>query len=275
VTFAWDRGSGELTELARAPLAANTCYLELDRTERYLLQASYQGNCVTVNAIGDDGFVQTPPVQSLRTALHPHSVLVDGDNRFAIVPALGGDRILQYEFDARTGLLAPNRPAEVLAVPESGPRHGRFHPNRRFAYVLHEHDATVAVFDYDQIGGTLAEVQRLPALQVPAAKSVWAADLRITPDGRFLYATERGTSTIAIFHVDPTTGWLEPAGCVPTEKQPRALAIDPWGRWLLSTGEKSATMTVFAIEPATGALTVHERVKAGEGSHWIEILDEE
>lgn len=275
LTFAWNRRSGELTELARTPLEDNTCYLALDPTERYLLQASYQGNCVTVNAVGDAGFVQTPPAQRLSTVRHPHSVLVDAAGGFVLVPALGDDRILQYEIDVRTGCLAPNHPASVLAAPGSGPRHGRFHPSGRFVYVLHEHDAAVAVFGYDPLTGTLSHRQRVPVLQIPPADRIWAADLQITPDGRFLFATERGTSTITSFRVNLATGHLEPTSYVPTERQPRAVAIDPWGRWLLSTGERSTTLTVFAIDSCNGALRAHDTAPGEEGSHWIEIIDDD
>jgi 6-phosphogluconolactonase len=274
VTFGFAHRSGILVELARTPLAAETCYLEIDRTERYLLQASYPGSCIAVNRIGLDGWVQSPPIQFLRTPPHAHSINLDRSNRFVLVPSVGGDCTLQFTFDAATGRLQPNQPHAVQSEPGSGPRHLRYHPNGRFAYLVHEHDATLTTYSYDAAFGTLTELQRVAILQLAPAATTWAADLRLTPDGRFLYATERGTSTISMFRIDPATGMLEALGYVPTEAQPRALAIDPRGRWLLSTGEKSDRMTLFAVDRQKGTLAAHTTVEAGPGSHWIEVLDD-
>jgi 6-phosphogluconolactonase len=206
-SFAIDPASGRLAHLGNAPLADAMAYIVTDRSGRYLLSASYGGNKVTVNPIGHDGIVG-PVQQIVPTAPNAHCVLPDPANRFVLATSLGGDLVNQFRFDAASGRLEPNTPATVPVKAKSGPRHLCFHPSSRFAYLIGELDGAIYVFDYDPEHGRLSEVQATSALPSGFAGKPWAADLNVTPDGRFLYGSERTSSTLAAFRIDPASGAL-------------------------------------------------------------------
>ncbi len=271
-TFAIDAASGRLAYLGQGPLADNTCYISTDKTGRFLLSASYHGNKVAVNPIGADGIVG-PPQQVIDTELKSHSILVDAANRYALSASLGGDIFYQWRFDAATGRLTPNEPPFVAVKKHSGPRHFVFHPNGRLVYLLNEHAVTIYVYDYDPAKGTLAEKQVVDALTPTPGDKIWATDIHITPNGKFLYATERGSSTLAMLAVDPKDGTLSLTGHVVTEKQPRGFAIERSGRFLYCTGQLSTRMSSYAIDGASGKLTKLNDYPVGKNPNWIEIVN--
>jgi 6-phosphogluconolactonase len=153
----------------------------------------------------------------------------------------------------------------------AGPRHFVFHPDGLHAYLLGELDACVVVFDFDAESGTLEPVQTVSAMPAGFPETPWAADLHLTPDGRFLYASERRSSTLAIFAV-ARDGRLEPAGQCPTEREPRGFAIDPHGRYLLAVGQASHSLTSYAIDPSNGGLTELRRLAMGRNPNWVETI---
>jgi len=286
ITFAVDPKSGALSRRSSAALAESFPYIRVDKTGRFLLGASYGGNLISVNAIGKDGAVSDPK-QVIPTARNAHSIITDNTNRFVFVPHLGTDQIFQFRFDARTGRLTANTPPVVQMKAGSGPRHIIMSPDNRFAYLLNELTATVTTLSLDAKTGLLTEVGSASALPsdtrlVPGAprpspgrnvdSDVWASDLHLTPDGKFLYAAERTSSSIGALAVDRATGKLTYLSSTPTESQPRGFAIDPTGRTLIVSGEKSETISVYAIDPATGALALREKYPTGKGSNWVEIV---
>ena len=270
-SFAIDAASGRLDYLGFGPLADNTCYISTDKTGRFLLSASYHGNKIAVNTIGSDGIVQ-PPQQIIDTELKSHSILVDAANRYALSACLGGDIFYQWRFDAQTGRLTPNEPPFVSVEKHSGPRHFVFHPNGRIVYLLNEHAVTIIVYDYDPGKGTLTERQVVNALTPSPGDKIWATDIHITPNGRFLYAAERGSSTLAMLKVDSRDGTLLLTGHIVTEKQPRGFAIDPTGRLLYCTGQLSTRLSSYAIDGASGKLTKLNDYPVGRNPNWIEIV---
>lgn len=270
-SFAIDRQTGRLAHVATAPLPASMAYIATDRGGRFLLSASYPSAVVAVSAIDADGRVGPSPVQKLPTAPNAHCIVTDPRNRFAFVPCLGGDHVMQLRFDGHTGRLAPNAPTEFRTAKGAGPRHIVFHPNGRFAYLVNELDAGVIALAYDAENGTLRETARVSCLPPDFLGKPWAADIRATPDGNFLYASERTSSTLAGFRIERDGAALAPIGNWPTETQPRGFAIDPSGRYLLSTGQVSNALTVHAIDPKTGALAVLKRYPMGANPNWVEI----
>jgi len=268
--FAIDPTSGKLKHVASGPLADSMAYIATDRTGRFLLGASYPGHKVTVNPIGPPGTVQ-PAKQVLPGYPNAHAILADAANRHVLVPTLGNDRVNQFTFDAATGTLAPTTAAEVKA--KAGPRHFRFHPGGKLVYVIGELDGALYVFDYDAANGKLSQKQTVSALPPDFQGKPSAADLHVTPDGKFVYASERTSSTLAGFKVDPANGTLTPIGSVPTEKQPRGFAIDTSGRYLLAVGQLSHGLSSYAIDPATGKLTKLKEYPMGRNPNWIEIID--
>jgi len=270
--FAIDPASGRLKPVASGPLADSMAYIATDRTGRFLLAASYPGHKLTVSRIGPPGTVQ-PPHQVVPDHPNAHSILADAGNRYVLALTLGNDRVNQFKFDAATGMLAPNTPPSVRLKEKAGPRHFVFHPNGKLVYVLGELDASVYVFDYDASTGQLKEKQVVSALPPDFQGKPWAADLHITPDGKFLYGSERTSSTLAGFKVDPAKGTLSPVGSVPTEKQPRGFRIDPSGRYLLAVGQLSHGMSSYRIDAGSGKLTKLKDYPMGKNPNWVEIVD--
>lgn len=270
-TFAIDGGSGIPKPIGVAALADAMAYMVTDRTGRFLLCASYAGNKVTVNRIGADGVVGAL-VQSIDTEPKAHCIVTDASNRHVLHTSLGADLIYQQHFDAGSGELAPNAPATITMAPGSGPRFIAPSPDGRFVYVNGELDGSISVHPYDGNTGTLrSRIQTLSVLPSGFAGKAWAADLRMAPDGRYLYASERTSSTVSAFAVDRTSGLLRLVGSVPAVKQPRALAIDAGGRHLLAAGQLSNSVLCYSIDPGTGALQRLREYTVGRNPTWIEI----
>ena len=272
LAFAIDAHTGELAPVGEAALPASMASITTDRGGRFLFSASYAGHLLAVSPIGADGAPQ-PAQQVLPTEPHAHAVLADPSNRFVLATSLGGDIVMQLRFDAATGRLAPNEPPAVQVRQGAGPRHLVFHPNAHFVYVLNELDASIDVFAFDAARGLLHPLQTIAAMPAGVAGAPWAADIHLTPDGRFLYSSERRSSTLAAFAVDAGTGRLALIGHVPTEAQPRGFNIDPGGRFLLAAGQLSHRLARHAIEPDTGKLTRLGSFAVGQGPHWVEIID--
>lgn len=271
-SFAIDQTTGALTHLANSPLADNMAYLSTDRAGRYLFSASYAGARAAVNPISPDGVVQAPR-QIVETEPNAHAVVVDRDNRRVLVPCLGGDVILSLAFDARSGSISATDRRSVLTAAQAGPRHIAFHPDGQRAYLLNELDATIDAFAYEARTGELTRLQTISALPPQFHGKPWAADIHVTPNGAFVYASERTSSTLAAFRIDARNGQLSSIGHFETETQPRAFAIDPTGRFLLAAGERSNAVISYAIDEASGKLTALKRCSVGESPNWVEIIN--
>jgi 6-phosphogluconolactonase len=270
-TFAIDPKSGRLDYVGHGPLADNICFISTDKTGRFLLSASYHGNKLSVNPIGGDGVVGEPQ-QIIDTDIKSHSILTDVNNRFALSACLGGDIFYQWRFDERSGRLTPNDPPFVSVKQHSGPRHFIFHPNERMVYLLTEHAVMIYVYDYDPLTGRLAEKQAINAMMAAPGEKIWATDIHITPDARFLYAAERGSNALSMFRVDAKDGTLSPIGYITTERQPRGFAIDPSGRFLYCTGQLSTRMSSYAINQTDGTLSKLSDYPVGKNPNWVEIV---
>ena len=290
--YAIDHATGGLTHLATSPLAESFPYISLDRTGRFLFGASYGAGLVTVNAVGSDGRVAVAPLQVVPVGRNAHSIRVDATNSVVYVPTLGTDQIFQFGFDASSGHLAAKTPPVVQLKAGVGPRHFVFSRDNKFVYVLSELLATVTTLALDR-NGTLTEISSVSGLPpdsrlgpgaprgaVGAANAtprntdndIWAADIHMTPDGKFLYISERTSSSLSGFSVDGATGKLGYLGTTPTEKQPRGFAIDPGGKFLIASGEKSTMISAYAIDGGSGALRMLKQYPVGKGANWVEIV---
>ena len=291
-TYAIDRKSGALKLVGKGPLAESYPYITIDGTGRFLLGASYGAHQVGVNPIGKDGKVGEP-IQVIPTARNAHAIRVDNTNRFVFVPHLGTDQMFQFVLDKKSGKLSANTPPVVQLKQGTGPRHLIVSKDNKFVYLLNELTATVTTLALDAKTGTLKEVDSASALppdtklgpgaprgavgapgQAPrnTDNDIWASDLHLTPNGRFLYAAERTSSTLGAFRVDAASGKLTYVGSTPTEKQPRGFAIDPSSRFVVVSGEKSDTISSYAIDAETGALKPIGRYPTGKGANWVEIV---
>ena len=294
IAYSIDPNTGAMQTLSTSSLPESMPYIALDKTGRFLFAASYGGHLISVSAIGNDGRVSAEPLQVIPVGRNAHSIRTDQSNKFVYVPTLGSDQLFQFTFDEKSGRLASNTPAVVLLKPLTGPRHFITSPDNKFFYVLNELLGTVTTFALDNKTGLLTEIGSASGLPadtklVPGAprvavggpnappprntdNDIWAADIHMTPNGRFLYISERTTSTLAAFSVNAETGKLTYVGSTPTEKQPRGFAIDPAGKFLIASGEKSETISTYAIDQTTGALRLIQKYPAGKGANWVEIV---
>jgi 6-phosphogluconolactonase len=264
--FALEAPGGKLTLLNVKPSGgAGPCHLVVDRAGKHVLVANYGGGSVSALAIEADGRLgaTTASIQHRGSSVNPrrqeaphaHSINLDARNRFAFAADLGLDRVLVYRFDAEKGTLAPNDPPGAAVAPGAGPRHFAFHPEGRFAYAINEMHCTVTAFAYDAEKGTLKEVQTLSTLPGKVEEGHSTAEVQVHPSGKFLYGSNRGHNTIAVFAVDGTKGTLTPVEHQPTRgKTPRNFGIDPTGAYLLAANQDSDTIAVFRIDPASGRL---------------------
>jgi 6-phosphogluconolactonase len=270
-------------------------YVSTDRSGRYLFTASYGGDKLAVSPIADNGLVQAEAIQVIPTGRNAHSILPDPSNRFVYAATLGANQVLQFTFDSKTGKLTPNDPPAISPEPGHGPRHLAFSPDNKSLYVLNELSGHVTQYAIDSNKGTLTLVDTIssvpaeaglvwgapqaPVGATPAAAApkdekpkVWAADIQITPNGKFMYTTERTTNKIALFTVAPGTGKLTYVANYPTEAQPRGIRIDPTGQYLVASGEKSDRLSVYKIDQGTGKLSEPTRYPVGNGANWVEIV---
>jgi 6-phosphogluconolactonase len=283
-TFGIERGSGALKPLGSGPLAESFPYITFDRTGRYLLSASYSAHLISVNPVNPDGTVGEP-LQVIPTARNAHAIITDRTNRFAFVPHLGTDQVFQFRFDEKSGRLSANAPPVLQLEAGTGPRHLVASPDNRFVYLLNELTATVTTLALEN--GLLKEISSAAALSPDSklgpgmprpqpgrdvSNDIWASDIHVTPNGKFLYAAERTGSTLNALAVDTATGRLTCIGSTPTEKQPRGFRIDPAGRFMVVSGEKSDSISSYAIE-AGGMPRQIGRYPTGKGSNWVEIVD--
>ncbi len=272
-SFAIDRHSGRLTELGRASLPHHPVYLATNRSGSVLLSASYLDSSIAVSSIDAQGRVISPPMTVTKTEANVHSVLTDPSDRWAYAPCAGAASVMMFRFDPAAGSLAPNSPARITTAAHSRPRHLNFHPSLPILYVLTEEAATVNVYAIDGSSGTLSELQSMSMLPPTFSGEPHTADLHVTPNGRFLFASERKTSILTGFAVDPASGLLSLIGYFGTETEPRSFAIDPSGAFLLSVGIASHRMSVHAMDPGTGLLEKISEIPVGNGPNWIEIIE--
>jgi 6-phosphogluconolactonase len=269
--FGIDRESGKLNLLQQvSSLGEEPAHVSLDTTARFLMVANYSGGNVAVFPIAEDGrlgpnsaFVQDvgSSVDPERQAgPHAHFIQTANDNRFAIVADLGLDQLLVHRFDAATGSLTPGSPGSVALDPGAGPRHAAFAPSGKFVYVVNELASTVMVFAYEPGTGVLRSMQTIPTLRGEFAGTNTAAGIGVDAEGRFLYVSNRGDDSIAVFSIDPDDGTLKSLEWVPSGgRTPRHFAIDPSGRWLFAANQGSNTINLQRIDPESGRLTPTDR----------------
>jgi 6-phosphogluconolactonase len=264
-SFAVDAGASRLTAISTQPSrGAHPCHLELDRSGRFLAVANYTGGNYAVLPVDAEGRLG-PPVSvvagegrgptSRQQGPHGHAVTFHRANRYLIATDLGIDRVLVYRFDERTGALSPHQPPSVSLAPGAGPRHFAFHPDGRRAFVINELDSTITSLSWDDSSGAFSVLGSVSTLPAGFTAPSTTAEIQVHPSGRFVYGSNRGHDSIAVFRVAPT-GSLELVEIEPTRgRTPRNFTIDPAGRWLLAANQESHTIAVFAIDQATGALT--------------------
>jgi 6-phosphogluconolactonase len=266
-SFAIDSNTGLLTRLNTvSSKGSGPCYVRVDPTGKSLLVANYGSGSIAAMPIKSDGqlgeavsaiqHAGTGSDPDRQSGPHAHSINPSPDNRFAIVADLGLDEVLVYKLDPAKALLKPNDPPFTKVAPASGPRHFAFDPSGRFGYVINEMKSTVTAFSYDKNHGVLKEIQTITTLPKDFSGKSSTAEVQVHPSGKFLYGSNRGHDSIAMFTIDQKTGMLTSTGNVSTQgKTPRNFGIDPTGNFLFAANQDAGGVVVFRIDANTGKLT--------------------
>jgi len=262
--FALDVNGGKLNKINQQPSGdTGPCHLTVDATGKYVLVAHYGGGSTSVLPIKIDGSVgavvsqikhKGSSVHSRQKAPHAHAVHVGPNNKFAFAPDLGIDKVLVFSFDEKTGAIAETKFDGAKLEPGSGPRHFGFHPDGKFAYVINEIKQTVTAFRYNAKRGRLRTLQTLSTVPHPVDGNS-TAEVLVHPTGQFLYGSNRGHNSIAMFRINEKNGKLTALGHESTRgSTPRNFGIDPTGHFLLAANQQSDNVAVFRINQDTGKL---------------------
>jgi len=267
-----DKSTGALTPISKVDVVDGPPYIKTDNSGRFLLAAHMPG-AVSVHGIAADGSLSQEPLQLIFTEVHAHSIQLDRSNRFAFVPhTCPTNAISQFRFDEATGELSANHPPQIQPETEEGPRHFVFHPDKDILYSVNENGSTVSGHHFDPELGTLSSFQVISTLPEGwDGESNTTAEIRITPDGRHLYASNRGHDSLAIFEV-ADDGTLTAKGHQPTDPVPRFFALDPGGNFVICAGQKTGHIVTYRIDHDSGQLNQLERVEVVKSPAWIQFV---
>ena len=270
--FAIDPKTAQLKLLnAQGSRGDGPCHLALDRQGKCLIVANYNNGSIAAFPVDSNGMLNQPtaffqhrgsgPVRDRQEHAHAHCIAISPDERFALVADLGLDEVLSYQFDPVKAAMSVNEPPFIKLEPGSGPRHLAFHPNARFLYVINEMNSTIDALAYDTQNGSMREIQTVSTLPKDFTGHNDTAEIQVHPSGKFLYGSNRGHDSIAVFTIDRKAGTLTPVEYVPTQgKTPRNFSLDPSGAYLLAANQQSNNIVVFKIDQNTGRLTATGQV---------------
>jgi 6-phosphogluconolactonase len=263
--YAIDRATGNLRLLnEQATQGADPCYLTIDRKRKTLLVANYTGGSVAALPIRTDGTLgmvidlkqhEGSGIKEQQKGPHAHCIILDRFERYALAADLGTDKVMIYRFNPTTGKLTTGKQPFAKLQAGAGPRHLTLHPNGKYAYVINELDSTLTVLKYNELNGTLSQVETVSTLPGDFSGVSYCADVHVSPSGKFLYGSNRGHNSIVVFAIDPRSGKLTQVEHVSTEgKWPRNFTIDPTGRFLLVANQHTDNVVTFSIDAKTGRL---------------------
>lgn len=286
ISYQIDHTNAALTKIAQTRLPASMAYITTDRQGKYLLSASYHSDQVFVMPINNGEVSESCAIYN--TGLNAHCIIVHPLKNFVYSTSLGSDKLHQYQFNDQNGQLTAIDKGYIDAPKGSGPRHIAISPDGQFLYVVTEMTATVLCYRINLHGALIffAEMANFPhhyhhlnkskrrdkVTPAEAPNSIWASDIKLTPDGNFLYIAERTSSTISAFQIDKQTGLPHYIAAWPVEKQPRSFAIDASGRFMIVTGQQDHHIGLYTINQQTGRLSPQTKAKVGKNANWVEII---
>jgi len=263
--YAYRIGKDSLEFINRLPTDGQApCHVSIDQTGKFAFVANYVGGVVKMYRIQANGsLVATDKKQFEGSSTHPqqdnphvHSVIISPDNRKAVVPDKGTDKIWLFTIDHQNGKLIPTEQTFLKIQDGAGPRHLVWSSDGQFCYVINELDNTVNVITYDKVANTFTSIQAIPTLPAGFTGESYGADIRLHPNGQFLYASNRGHDSIVLYKVDATTGKLTFIGTESTRGSfPRNFRISDHGRFLYTANQNSRNITSYRIDPTTGKLS--------------------
>ena len=262
-----------LVPLGITDIEANAAYVATDRTGRTLLWASYSGGVVGSHAIRENGAVKKGALSQIKTDRCAHAILPDASNKFAFVPHTGPNAVYQFHFNAANGRLVANDPPTVSPADGLEPRHLAFHPKLPIVYCDDEKGDSVTAYHFDKTTGQLKAFHTSSTLPAgfDGGKNT-CADIEISYDGKYIYASNRGHNSIAAFAVDTKTGRLKSAGQFPTGEVPRSFNLAPGNRWLIAAGQRSHDLHIYRRNPLNGKLIPAGKLPTGQGPGWVQFV---
>jgi len=272
-SFDVDADTGSLTPTDTVDLESDPCFISVDDTGRHLLSAYYGAGHIAVHPISEEGSVGEKATEWIATRHRAHCAHTDASNSYTFLPHVDdSNAIYQYKFNAENGKLTPNTPAVIEPPAGDGPRHYVYHTNGKFVYFDNEQGCSVTAYKFDSETGTLEAFQTLSTLPDNWSGDNSCAQIHISPSGDFIYATNRGHNSVAMYSVNPNTGELTSLGQQPTLGTPRAFNIDPTGKFMLVSGLDNGDLATYKIE-STGHLTHLKTQPIGNEPMWIHITD--
>jgi len=270
--FAVDPASGRLSRCSTAPLPAPMAYISVADNGRLLMGASYVEGKLSVSGIDSNGCVQAPPSQVVTTPPKAHCILPVRSTDVVYATTVEGNAILIFRLDPKSRKLVPADVPSMPCRPDAGPRHLALHPSLDVLYCVTEQGGTLAAFAIEPHTGALRDLQYVTLMPTGFEGNARAADVHVTADARFVYASVRSTNILAGFRIDPRSGMLSPVGLFRAEGSPRGFAVEPLGRFLICAGQSQNTVALFAIDPDNGALALRHRTFVGKNPNWVETL---
>ena len=269
-TFAINALNGKLRLVKTTDVYDNPVYISPDQSNKYLLSAYFNGNKIAVYPIIGDSIIDKNYVQILDAGINPHCILADATNKYVYTAVMTGGQVLQFSFNENTGMLFSLNPASIDFGADIGPRHIDFHPNGRWVYIVNE--IANSIYSYTKNNdGTLTKFDEVGTLPVTFIEFSKCADIHITPDARYIYASNRGHNSIAAFSINSITGKLTVIDQYDTEADPRSFVLDPTGKYLYAGGESTGKLAAYKIN-SDGSLTKFETYTVGTKVTWISIF---
>lgn len=270
--YAVSKETGKLTFLSEISAVDNPVYIALDKTDGYLLTAYFGASKIAIYQVTTDGSLIETPIFEKDTPANPHAINVGPYNYMMYVTCMGGDRVLQYYFNEETGLPTAMAYPEIVTNDNTGPRHFVIDSEREHLYVANEVASSVTNYSISK-SGYLEEIETFSTLPEGYSGSNKCADIHITPNGKFLYVTNRGNESIAAYSIEKTSiSHLSLIGIYDTEETPREMAIDAAGKYLFAVGESSGMLQSYTIDQSTGELMPLQNISVGSGPAWIEVI---
>lgn len=260
------------------------CYISIAQNGKTLLVANYGSGTLSSIPINNDGSLEVPASiiqhkgfgtnKERQQGPHVHSINLSPDNRFVYVADLGIDKIMIYRLNPENSKLIDNNPSSFALNPGSGPRHFTFHPNEKIAYLINELDNTLITLGYNSQSGALNKIQTISTLPIDFKEESTTAELMVHPKGKFLYASNRGHNSIAIYVIAPNTGKLAMVGFQQKGINiPRHFNIDPSGQFCLVANQDSNNVILFAIDQINGTLKSLNQIMSIDKPVCIKFLD--
>lgn len=264
--FSFDKATGSLTYINQQPTGGDhPCYVAIDKTGKWVAAGNYSSGSLSILPVKADGSLDAATVhiqhegsginKQRQTKPHVHCTVFSADNRYLFTPDLGIDKVMMYAFDAKTGKLTPAKQPFAPSEDGAGPRHFTFHPGNKYAYLIEELSGTVVTYQYKN--GSLKRIQRISTMPANDTSFAGSADIHVSDDGEFLYASNRAlVNNIAIYKINPKDGKLTFIAHQSTlGKTPRNFNFDPTGNFLLVGNQESDQIVIFKRDKATGLLT--------------------